>query len=92
MSITTRLHLRDGALTIAAVQDVEPILERNKTLRAETQKSDWGRHIAEIPNIILLKWLNEEGANVLAMGADEFRAFIRRKLRDPDWRHLRTDK
>jgi hypothetical protein len=39
-----------------------------------------------------VKWLNEEGADVLRMGAQEFGAFIRRKLDDPDWRHLRTDK
>jgi hypothetical protein len=29
---------------------------------------------------------------VLRMGSEEFGAFIKRKLDDPDWRHLRTDK
>jgi hypothetical protein len=36
--------------------------------------------------------MNEEGANVLRMSSDEFGKFIRKKLDDPDWRHLRTDK
>ena len=71
---------------------MEPILERNKALQNEPQRSDWGRHIGTIPNVILVKWMNEEGANVLRMSSDEFGAFIRKKLDDPDWRHLRTDR
>ncbi len=91
----TRLHLDRGERSIVAetVQDVEPILERNKALQnAGPQRSDWGRHIATIPNVVLVKWLNEDGANVWRMSSDEFGKFIRRKLDDPDWRHLRTDK
>lgn len=90
----TRVHLdNDGDhFTVESVQDVEPILERNKELQKIPQKSDWGRHIACIPNVILLKWMNDEGVNLLAMSGEEFGAFIRRKLNDPDWRHLRTDK
>jgi hypothetical protein len=88
----TRLGLdRSEKLIVAeSMQDVEPILERNKALQGEAQRSDWGRHVASIPNVILVKWLNEEGADVLRMGSEEFGAFIRRKLQDPDWRHLRT--
>ena len=90
----SRIHLdADGdALTIEHVQDVEPILERNKALCGEAQSSDWGRHIATIPNVVIVKWMNEEGADVLRMSGEEFGAFIRRKLDDPDWRHLRVDK
>jgi hypothetical protein len=93
MSTLARLHLdADGdRLTIEHAQDVEPILERNARLRAEPQRSDWGRHIASIPNVILVRWMNEEGANVLAMSGEEFGTFVRKKLNDPDWRHLRVD-
>ena len=89
-----RIHLDcDGnGIAIEHVQDVASILERNKALRGEPQKSDWGRHIATIPNVILVRWMNEEGANVIAMSGEEFGAFIRKKLNDPDWRHLRTDR
>ncbi len=75
------------------VQDVEPIIEANKALQNTTQKSDWGRHIARIPNVILEKWINEDGVNYLALPAEEFGKMIKRKLRDPDYRWLLvTDK
>jgi hypothetical protein len=92
--VKPRIHLdRDGtSLTIEHIQDVEPILERNAALRAVPQKSDWGRHIASIPNVVLIKWMNEEGADVLKMSGDEFGVFIKKKLDDPDWRFLRVDR
>jgi len=57
----TDLLLDRGERKIIAFseQDVEPILEHNAALRRESQKSDWGRHVATIPNVILLRWLNE---------------------------------
>ncbi len=90
----TRFHLdRNGAdLTLEHAQDAAPILERNAELRAAPQKSDWGRHIATIPNVILVRWMNEDGVNPLGMSSEEWGRYIRRKLADPDWRHLRVDK
>ena len=90
----TRLHLDRGERTITAetVQDVEPILDLNKALQNAGRQSGDFRHIGTIPNVVLVKWLYEEGANVWRMSAHEFGQFIRRKLNDPDWRHLRTDK
>ena len=93
---TTLLRDRNDNRIIAySEQDVEPILERNKALRSIEQKSDWGRHIASIPNVILVKWLNEEHArgNVsLRLFSAEFNRLIAKKLKDPDWAYLRTDK
>lgn len=96
MSAVTTLHLdRTEKLIIAeTMQDVEPILERNKALRATPQQSDWGRHIASIPNVIITRWLNEEWAagNVnLRPFTKEFDELVAKKLRDPDWAYLRTD-
>ena len=93
----TRLTLDQGEGVIVAetVQDVGPILERNKALRSIEQKSDWGRHIASIPNVILIRWLNEEYArgNVgLRIFSKEFDALIAKKLNDPDWKFLRVDR
>jgi hypothetical protein len=82
-----------GALIASTTQDVEPILERNKALRGEPQKRDWGRHVATIPNVILVKWLNEEharGNTGLRLFTVEFDALIKRKLADPDWAYLKT--
>jgi len=93
----TRLTLdqAEGLIVAETVQDVEPILERNKALRSIEQKSDWGRHIASIPNVILVRWLNEEYArgNVgLRIFSKEFDALIAMKLNDPDWKFLRVDR
>jgi hypothetical protein len=91
------VHLDRGERKIVAVteQDVEPILARNKELRGQSQNNDWGRHIATIPNVILVRWLNEEYArgNVsLRMYSAEFDRLVDGKLKDPDWAYLRTDK
>ena len=85
----------EGLIVAETVQDVELILERNKSLRGVEQKSDWGRHIASIPNVILVKWINEEYArgNVgLRIFSKEFDALIAKKLNDPDWKFLRVDR
>jgi hypothetical protein len=86
---------RAGTVIASATQDVEPILERNQRLRGEPQTSDWTRHVATIPNVILLKWLNEahaRGNTGLRMFTKEFDALVKRKLEDPDWKYLRTDR
>lgn len=90
---TLRIDGRD--LIVQSYQDVEDIIERNKALRSIPQKSDWGRHVASIPLNIINQWLQEEwerGNVGLKMSGLEFDALVARKLRDPDWRHLRTDK
>jgi hypothetical protein len=92
--VLTRLALEGGRIAVHSYQDVEDIVERNKALQSEPQRSDWGRHVATIPNNILLIWLNEEwarGNTTLKLFGPEFDALVERKLRDPDWRFLRTD-
>jgi len=91
----TDLVFDGGNLVASTWQDVEPILERNQVLRGEPQRSDWGRHVATIPNVILLRWLNDEharGNTCLRMFSREFDELIAAKLADPDWKFLRTDK
>ena len=88
--ITVELKLENGDLTVRHYQDCEDIIARNKQLAALPQKSDWGRHVASIPNNILLKWMLEEGVPVFGMPAHEWDKFLRKKLNDTDWRDLRT--
>ena len=79
--------------TFVRVQDIEPYLEHNKQLRTMEQKGDW-RHTSSIPNVILMRWLNEEidrGYKGLRLYSKEFDKIIQRKLKDPDWAYLRTD-
>lgn len=88
--VFTRSRIDGDTLTFERVQDVEPILEQNKRLQnAGKQKGDF-RHIGSVPNVILEKWMNELGVPVLQMPKHEFDRFIRKKLNDPEWRHLRT--
>jgi len=82
-------------LAIEHVQDVEPVLRWNRASRCEEQRSDWGRHVARIPNVIYVRWLHEEHAkgNVnLRMFTPEFDLIVQRKLADPEWAYLRTDR
>ncbi len=82
-------------MAIRHVQDVEPILDHNAVLRTMEQPSDWGRHVASIPNVIMVKWLDEEharGNTDLRLFTTEFDEVVERKLKDPDWYYLRTDR
>lgn len=81
------------SVTVYSADDVEAILEHNKTLRSLEQPSDWGRHIASIPNVIMVRWLNDEwqrGNNVRYL-SKEWDELVAKKLRDPEWAYLRTD-
>ena len=94
--LDTRIHLDSNGqdLTVEMTQDVEPILEHNKVLRSMAQKSDWGRHVESIPNVIMARWLNEElerGNTTIKMFGPEMDALVDRKLKDPEWAFLRTD-
>lgn len=77
---------------IGTFQDVGPLLERNKLLQLDTDyskrgiKKDWW-HYASIPNVIIEKWLNEDGINVY--NKDHTQA-VYRKLNDPEYRYLKT--
>lgn len=96
MTVQTRLHLDQwGDLTVERTQDVQPILDHNAALRSERQRSDWGRHVASIPNVIIERWLGEEwarGNTTVRLSGPEFDALVQRKLKDPDYKWLRTDK
>ena len=87
MSVQTLYHSDGSAFTIERKQDVEPILEHNKTLRTLEQKSDWGRHRYSIPCVVLEGWLTDEwkrGNVTMQWGTDEFYELVERKMQDPD--------
>lgn len=84
----------DGTIIANTYQDVEGILDDNKRSQNDPYKTDWGRPIADIPNNIAYGWLVEEwkrgNVNLRYLSA-EWKALVRAKLRDPDWRWLRMD-
>lgn len=91
---TELVKLTEGrSVTVVSTDDVEATLERNKLLRTIEQKSDWGRHIATIDNVIQVMWLNEEWkrGNFIRYLSREWDELLKKKLRDPEWDYLRTD-
>lgn len=90
-----RFHRDGDKVAIEHRQDVEPILHWNRQARRDEQRSDWGRHVARIPNVIYVKWLDEEhrkGNTSLRMFTPEFDEIVQKKLQDPEWAYLRTDR
>lgn len=78
-----------GSGAVVSQADVSVEIEDNKQRLNNTPrilKADFWPE-AHIPDIIILKWLNEEGLNIYDKNA---KAQLRRKLNDPDWRFLRT--
>lgn len=74
---------------VEKVQDVAPILNRNK--RLQTQDDGFnadrsGRRIASIPMAVHLRWLSE-GFDCTDPNNE---AELRRRLNSSDWRYLRT--
>lgn len=80
----------DGGGRVISVTDVSEIVERNKALATANDgysPSRELRRVASIPFCLIHKWMVEEGWNALDPNcADQ----LRRKLNDPEWRHLRT--
>jgi hypothetical protein len=81
----------DDTLDVVSVQDCTPTIELNKKLYNDGTNGygptrEW-RRVASIPNIILEKWLKEEG---IRYWDSEDTHKLAAKLDDPEWRFLRT--
>lgn len=90
-SVGTRIWLDEGErkIVVQRQQDVEPVLELNKALQTlgdGYSRSGNLRRVGSIPLVVIEQWLRE--------GFDAFdpnnRVELRRRLNDPEWRHLRT--
>lgn len=81
----------DDELTVVNQHDVGPILDLNKKLYNDGTNGygptrEW-RRIASIPNILLEKWLKEEG---IRFWDSEDTHKLAAKLDDPEYLYLRT--
>ncbi len=88
--VSTAIRVKDGEILVRRSQDCEPILDRNKALQNQGSQSKDFRHMATIPAVILERWIVEDQISYLTLPKEEFSRLIRRKLRDPDWKWLRT--
>ena len=68
--VTTHLFpdASERKITVLRVQDCEPIVENNKRLQNEPQKSETFRHVASIPNVIIEQWLIRDGTAACRLG------------------------
>jgi hypothetical protein len=87
--VQTRVHYEEDGdrLIIQRIQDVEPILEANKA-KANDARTDWKgefHHVASIPLVIIEKYKNEKGIDLM-----KDKAAMKRFLNDPDNKFLRV--
>ena len=86
-----------GDTILNTIQDVGPILDRNK----ENQNSGHDgynsdrtiRHLAEVPHEVIHKWMKDDGLPVhryFKMNKREKETYIHKKLGDPNWRYLKA--
>lgn len=80
----------DGKWAIESIQDVEPILDKNKALHNHDDgysPSREMRRAATIPNIIIMKWRRELGVDI--HNPDHWPK-VKQLLNSSEWRYLRT--
>ncbi len=87
--IATRVHYEESGdkLIIERTQDVEPILDTNKRI-ANDAPTNWKgefHHVASIPLILIEKYKNEKGIDLM-----KDKAAMKRFLNDPDNKFIRT--
>jgi hypothetical protein len=91
--IKTELHYDEaqGIVTENRIQDVEPYLDANKREQSlnlnKRYESELFNKVARIPNIVIEKWLREEGLDIFNPDHEQR---LLRKLNDPEFAHLRT--
>jgi hypothetical protein len=79
----------EDRVTINRSEDVEPLLNRLASQRAEgyTGSADM-KFVGTIPNIIVEKYLNEKGVSMQDFINDDIH--IMRIMNDPEYKHLRV--
>lgn len=89
--------LRDVGGATRMSQDVEPLLEQNKAIRERTRgytPSRSFRQVAEVDVTTIFSWTEADGitAQYWSWPAAQQQEYLRKKLRDPDFKAFRTDK
>ena len=88
--VRTNAVVENGNVHLETVQNCTPILERNKRLQREyrerPQRGDY-KHIATIPNIVLMKFKKEYGLDIFKR---EDLPKIEKLLQSNEYQYLRT--
>lgn len=89
---TTFEYHADDSFTIGYLQDVEPLIERNKKLAADPDygksgiKQNW-MHYASIPPVIIMKWKNELGVDLFNKNHEKR---VMELINSPEYQYLRV--
>ena len=81
----------DGTFSTVYRSDVTDDIDANK--RAMTAGSrKFGQEpgmFAWVPNAIIMQWIRDDGVDLFRMQGQELRAYLARKLNDPEWAYLK---
>jgi len=92
MTTTFEYDAVNDIVTVGREQDVSSLLDLNKRKWNDSDhtkagiKRGWWEY-ADIPNIVIEKWLNEKGVNAYKR---EHAPAVFRLLNDPEYRYLKT--
>jgi hypothetical protein len=91
-SSVTRWHEEGDATVIETVADVEPVVERAKSLHNEgyTRTKGGQRHVASVPIVVLDAWAKKQGKTLADVYQDQ--DLLTRFLRDPAHSFFLIDK
>lgn len=90
--ITSTYAVENGKLVTRSVQDVGSLLDRAAKLRNDPDYARQGikdgmQHVASIPSIVVVKWINEHGFNAMTAHPKEVMRFIEGR---PEYHYLKT--
>ena len=81
---------QSDSLIVKYQDDVEAVIDSNRRAQNDFtgfNGSDFHK-VAEIPSILIIKWLNEEGLNFYQK--EGFEAILKKKLNNPEYAYLKT--
>lgn len=88
-------HPENDETVISREQDVSFLLDMNKSMANDGDiwkqgvKNNWA-HYAQIPNIVIEKWLNEHGVDAMKSENWEKYGPVWKLLNSPEYRYLKT--
>jgi len=90
--LTKEYRYQDGKLIEHSTQDVSPALDYTAKLRNAPEYAQAGikndmQHVAHIPAVVVLKWINEHGFDATTAHPREILRFIER---NPEYAYLKT--
>ena len=86
--IREKMLVEDGKLHISREQNVSDMLDAIHNIREHLPSAHGdakARWVGSIPMVLAEQWCRESGAQI---GTQEYAAYVKRKLSDPDYKKL----